>query len=205
MSGDPRFLWLEHNAEYASIVDLPVSNQQLSGLADVLRSLHKHQKPYLEQSVNGGTQTDRNLFFNPDERIQWIRRLILQAVSDYADQLPLPEEAHPLLGQTPDEPRFAGAWSVVLGPRGYHSTHTHVQGWLSSAFYVALPDDMGASPAGYLSFGNTPPELGLNLKPIKEVQPKAGRLVLFPSYYWHSTIPFAEGERQTIAFDIACS
>ncbi|WP_373475225.1 putative 2OG-Fe(II) oxygenase [Sphingorhabdus sp.] len=29
-----------------------------------------------------------------------------------------------------------------------------------------------------------------------------GRLVLFPSTMWHSTIPFAAGERLTIAFEI---
>jgi len=34
------------------------------------------------------------------------------------------------------------------------------------------------------------------------VQPRVGRLVLFPSYMWHGTIPFhAPQHRTTIAFD----
>jgi hypothetical protein len=33
--------------------------------------------------------------------------------------------------------------------------------------------------------------------------PKAGRLAIFPSTMWHATEPFAEGERLTVAFDIA--
>jgi hypothetical protein len=36
----------------------------------------------------------------------------------------------------------------------------------------------------------------------RAVQPVPGRLVLFPSYMWHGTIPFhAATARTTIAFD----
>jgi hypothetical protein len=36
----------------------------------------------------------------------------------------------------------------------------------------------------------------------RAVQPVPGRLVLFPSYMWHGTIPFhATTARTTIAFD----
>jgi Putative 2OG-Fe(II) oxygenase len=35
------------------------------------------------------------------------------------------------------------------------------------------------------------------------VQPVLGRLVLFPSYMWHSTVPFrGPTPRTTIAFDV---
>jgi Putative 2OG-Fe(II) oxygenase len=35
------------------------------------------------------------------------------------------------------------------------------------------------------------------------VQPAPGRLVLFPSYMWHGTIPFHDAQpRTTIAFDV---
>ena len=35
------------------------------------------------------------------------------------------------------------------------------------------------------------------------IEPKPGRLVLFPSTMWHGTEPFAAGERLTVAFDVA--
>ena len=40
--------------------------------------------------------------------------------------------------------------------------------------------------------------------PIKRaIQPVPGRLVLFPSYMWHGTIPFEDDAvRTTIAFDV---
>ena len=36
----------------------------------------------------------------------------------------------------------------------------------------------------------------------KVVQPKEGLLVLFPSYMWHGTIPFSQGDRLTAPFDV---
>ncbi|WP_143873241.1 putative 2OG-Fe(II) oxygenase [Catenovulum sediminis] len=48
-----------------------------------------------------------------------------------------------------------------------------------------------------------PPELNIELEPVNKIEPKIGRLVLFPSYSWHSTVPFNEGERLVVAFDVA--
>jgi predicted 2-oxoglutarate/Fe(II)-dependent dioxygenase YbiX len=61
---------------------------------------------------------------------------------------------------------------------------------------------MGKPPAGWLALGLAPPELQLDLPASGFVEPKAGRLVLFPSTMWHSTVPFEQGERLTIAFDV---
>ena len=43
----------------------------------------------------------------------------------------------------------------------------------------------------------------LDLPPIRLIEPRPGRLVLFPSTMWHGTRPFAQGERLTVAFDVA--
>ena len=35
------------------------------------------------------------------------------------------------------------------------------------------------------------------------VEPKPGMLALFPSYFWHGTVPFEDGGRRlTAAFDV---
>jgi hypothetical protein len=77
-------------------------------------------------------------------------------------------------------------------------------GWISSAFYVALPSaaQLGSPPSGWLRCGAPPPELGLELPPTHQVEPRPGRLVLFPSTMWHATVPFDEGERLVLAFDV---
>jgi hypothetical protein len=43
----------------------------------------------------------------------------------------------------------------------------------------------------------------LDLAPLKIVEPRAGGLILFPSYLYHGTRPFCAGERLTVAFDAA--
>ena len=99
---------------------------------------------------------------------------------------------------------MAGAWSVRLRAGGRHIDHVHPQGWISSAFYVDLPEASESDErAGWLRFGV--PGIGDDhaLGPEYWVKPEPGHLVLFPSYFWHGTQPFeASGDRLTIAFDL---
>jgi hypothetical protein len=55
--------------------------------------------------------------------------------------------------------------------------------------------------AGWLKFGE--PDIDLGLPQHHAVQPRPGRLVLFPSYFWHGTVPFEDtAPRLTVAFDV---
>jgi Tfp pilus assembly protein PilF len=202
LTANPRAVWLDGDTLYVKTIDLAFSPAELDMLSDKLRALHILQAPYPEQSVRGGTQTDRPLFFNPDPAIQKVRERITSAVRDYIDALPDIDVAHPLLSPRRDEIFFEGSWSVRLQDKGYHASHTHVMGWISSAFYVSLPDAPGTPPTGWLGLGTPPPELGLDLLAYANVEPRPGRLALFPSTMWHSTYSFDAGERLTIAFDI---
>lgn len=202
--GDAKAQWLDGNPLHAATVDLDFAPQELADLAATLRRLHRMKAPYPEQSVRGGTQTDRQLFFHPDPAIRLARDKVLAAVADFAADLPH-QVGHPLLERSAGPLRFAGSWSVRLAGAGFHASHTHVRGWISSASYVSLPepDALGAPPAGWLSLGSPPPELGLDLPPLRQIEPKPGRLALFGSTLWHATEPFAAGERLTFAFDVA--
>jgi hypothetical protein len=94
---------------------------------------------------------------------------------------------------------------VRLTGSGHHAHHVHPAGWFSSAFYVSLPGESegGPPPAGWLTLGAPPEELGLDLQPVRRIEPRPGRLVLFPSILWHGTEPFGAGERLTAACDVA--
>ncbi len=205
LNGDARAQWLDGGPDTMRTFDLDMSQADLAALASVLRGLHRMKMPYPEQSVRGGTQTDRQLFFHPDPTIQNARAKIIAAISDYLADLPPPDAKHPLLSHRRDVIRFEGSWSVRLSDAGFHSCHTHPMGWISSAFYVALPapDHLGPKPAGWLELGRPPPELGLDLEPVAQIEPMPGRLVLFPSTAWHGTCPFGQGERLTMAFDVS--
>jgi tetratricopeptide (TPR) repeat protein len=204
LQNDPRAHWLDGDPAYVRTFDLDFSSHELDELAVLLRGLHTANAPYIEQSVRGGTQTDRPLLFRHEPVLQLARQKFHDAVQQYIAGLPAFEPGHPLLGVARQPVRFSGSWSVRLNAQGFHISHTHPKGWISSAFYVALPDaaQMGEPPAGWIRFGAPPPELGLALNAYQQIEPKRGRLVLFPSTTWHATAPFSDGERLVIAFDV---
>lgn len=204
LTGDARAEWLDGSPPYVCALDVDLSSSELDELAQLLRSLHTARAPYIEQSVRGGTQTERPLFFRVEPIIERTKAKITEAVRAYIAQLPPYEDGHPLLGTPRHRVLYSGSWSVRLTQQGYNVAHTHPLGWLSSAFYVSLPSpkQMGAPPAGWIRFGGAPPELGLELPPYAQIAPQVGRLVLFPSTMWHSTVPFEDGERLVLAFDV---
>jgi tetratricopeptide (TPR) repeat protein len=205
LAGDPRSEWLEGDDRLVNTTDLTHDLPPLDTVAETLRGLHVAKGEYLDQSVRGGTQTDGPLLSRIDPVIRQLRSAIVDAVERYRAQLPPVDEAHPLLRQRRDRRiRFSGSWSVRLRSGGHHSNHVHPLGWISSALYVALPDEVpGEAHAGWLALGEPPPELETGLLPATYIQPKPGQLVLFPSWMWHGTIPFPHGDRLTVAFDVA--
>jgi tetratricopeptide (TPR) repeat protein len=205
IAGDSRSEWLEGGANFVQTLDLTPDLPPISDLADTLGSLHRARGEYLDQSVRGGTQTDGPLLSRIDPLVRRLRSAIVSAVESYIARLPAPDSRHPLLAERRDrQVRFSGSWSVRLRSGGRHSNHVHPQGWISSALYIALPPRRAADPgrAGWLTLGQPPDNLGVALEPWRKIEPAAGRLVLFPSWMWHGTVPFAEGERLTVAFDV---
>jgi uncharacterized protein (TIGR02466 family) len=98
------------------------------------------------------------------------------------------------------------SWAVVLGGQGFQLPHLHPEGWLSGVFYVAVPAPVRAdadSWLGCLEFGQPDPELALSKQRTSYfVRPRPGRIVLFPSWLYHSTVPHAgPGLRLSVGFD----
>ena len=206
LTGDPRGGWLEDRPGLVTVTDITAAVAPMDPLVDRLRALHERSGQYMDQSVRGGTQTDGPLFSRIDPEIQKLRAAVVAAVERYLAQLPPPDPNHPLLAPARDRRiRFSGSWSVRLGAGGSHANHVHPKGWISSALYISLPGRQAGEPddAGWLILGEPQAELGVDLPPHTKIEPKIGQLVLFPSWMWHGTRPFAGGERLTVAFDIA--
>ncbi|WP_267397507.1 MULTISPECIES: putative 2OG-Fe(II) oxygenase [unclassified Sphingomonas] len=205
MTGDRRGEWLDGSARLVSITDLADRLPHLDKLVSLLTSIHRTRAQPFDQSVRGGTQTDGVLLARIEPEIRALRATIADAVKAHVAALPKHDPYHPTLRAPRDRPvRFSGSWSVRLESGGYHSNHVHPAGWLSSVLYIALPPTVAGEPpdAGWLTLGAPQAELGLDLTPIRRIEPKPGRLVLFPSTMWHGTVPFAKGERLTVAFDV---
>lgn len=175
-----------------------------AALGEELMSLHTRKAAPMDQSLNRGTQTPGNLFARNSRLLSLLQGSLRQAVADYIAGLP-EDSGHPFLGRPRNAFDFAGSWSCCLKSSGFHTNHLHPKGWISSAYYVDLPPAVAAGEGnqGALKFGESPFGLGEDDRPSRIVTPAAGKLVLFPSYFWHGTVRFsADRPRLTVAFDI---
>jgi hypothetical protein len=173
-------------------------------LEAALATLHRSRQHPLDQTLRGGTQTMGELFNEHIPEVQTVRAMIEAAVRDYIAALP-DDADHPFLARKSTAFRFSGSWSVRLRRQGYHVDHVHSAGWISSCYYVGLPAALARAEdrQGWIKFGETSLRLGQREAVAKAVRPEVGKLVLFPSYMYHGTIPFEdEGFRTTIAFDV---
>jgi tetratricopeptide (TPR) repeat protein len=173
-----------------------------AALATALASRHPFANHPLDQSLRHGSQTARDLVADPDPAIQAALRAFETQVERYLAEMG-DDPAHPFTSRNTRRTRFAGAWSVQLRREGFHVNHFHPQGWVSSAYYVSVPDEVADDNArsGWLKFGEPRyPAPGALAETV--VKPEAGLLVLFPSYMWHGTTPIhGPMPRTTIAFD----
>lgn len=211
LMGDERWAWLNDDDLLVRTMEIqPPSGygslpQFLQALSDTLAELHRTQAAPAHQSLRGGTQTAARLFYRPEKVIQDLRHALFQAVVRYIDDLP-EDSTHPLLRRLSRHFQFAGSWSVRLRSGGFHVNHVHPQGWISSSHYVCVPDDIGAGeddPAGWLKFGESGLGLGEREHISRMVKPEPGHVTLFPSYFWHGTVPFQSAEpRITTPFDV---
>lgn len=171
-----------------------------AALADCLRAMHRTWAHPLDQTLHEGTQTNRSLLTVEEPNLKAWFGAIDEAIRSYISEIDAAED-HPFARRRRDRYRFSGCWSVRLTKGGFQPAHVHDAGWISSAYYVALPP-AGKGREGFMKFGEP-------VRPIKGceadhlLEPKVGVLVLFPSYMWHGTYPFsANGERLSLAFDL---
>jgi Flp pilus assembly protein TadD len=188
---------LEAPAGWASMAEL---NAEVSR---ALAARHRFATHPLGQSLRNGSQTARSLLTEREPAIQGLLAAFAPAIEDYRRAIGT-APAHPLSSRNQGEARFAGCWSVQLQREGFHVNHLHPAGWISSAYYVSVPAEVHDEDlrSGWIKFGE--PRFAVpGATPERFVQPKAGRLVLFPSYMWHGTNPIHGSEpRLTVAFDV---
>lgn len=208
--GDPRESWLNDYQAMVSIVDLPPPRGWpdmatfAADLAAELDALHVDAQAPLDQTLRSGTQTFGDIFEQGHPHVDALKQPIAEAIDSYLRSWP-DDPTHPLWRRRRTGWRFTDSWSSRLRTGGYHTHHVHPHGWISSAFYVRVPEPRhgGAAGEGWLCFGIPDFDIGLAAPERMRVEPRAGRLVLFPSMFWHGTLPFdSQVQRTTIAFDV---
>jgi uncharacterized protein (TIGR02466 family) len=111
----------------------------------------------------------------------------------------LPQSIKPIEGS-----KFSvSGWAVSLESGGHQLRHSHPEAVVSGVLYLSIPTDMNMSSddkQGSLYFSNgkgKPEEESMHIKPTQ------GKLVMFPSYIPHETIPFESAkERISLAVNL---
>lgn len=178
--------------------DMTAFNTALKARLD---QLHVYKAAPINQTLKSGSQTELDLALIDDPILQSFFKAVDEPIRNYIDGLDN-NPHHPLSRRRGKGYRISGAWSIRLAQDGHHINHVHPMGWLSSAYYVDLPTSVNESNReGWIQFGQ--PNLNIDLDAEHFVQPKVGRLVLFPSYMWHGTIAFKGPDtRLTLPFDV---
>lgn len=188
--------------EIATPAGWPSREAFLDDLASTLRRLHVFEQHPSAQSLRNGSQTLYRLTGSDEPAIKAFFQVLDAPIR--AHMAGMGEGRDPVRRRNTGDYRIEGAWSVRLKPGGFHRDHFHPEGWLSSAFYVETPEAALDSEdrQGWIRFGQPPFRTEPALPAEHYVRPAPGRLVLFPSYMWHGTVPFTTDERRmTIAFD----
>jgi Flp pilus assembly protein TadD len=180
-----------------------------ANLAAFDRALARHiaRHPTLQANVRStrhGKHTGE-LFGDPTSPMAAMEPVIHAAVQRYVEQLP-DDAAHPAVLWAPRSWRLS-SWGVVMTDGGHERPHIHPNAWLSGVFYVELPgliDDPARNPEGWLEFGRPTTDLHVRAAPtVRQYRPALDKMFLFPSYFYHGTIPFrSEQRRICVAFDV---
>jgi tetratricopeptide (TPR) repeat protein len=133
-----------------------------------------------------------------------LEEMVKTAMGEYLENIPS-ETDHPFLATAPDQWKLT-MWATVLDRGGHQAAHVHPTGWLSGVYYAAVPAPAAGSPddAGWIEFGRAPDDLQLSREAsVRTFEPAPGLMLLFPSYFYHRTLPFTgDGQRVSIAFDL---
>jgi tetratricopeptide (TPR) repeat protein len=217
LADDPRAEWLHDQPGLVQLRPLVGRDGLVDDAIAELRRLHAASSMPLGQSLRGGTQTRGILFHRTEPVLAELHQAIRATLETYRDQLSPRDDTHPLLRHRDTPWRLLGSWSVRLtgggtGAGDYHTAHIHPQGIVSSALYLVVPEEArdAEQKLGWLEVGRPPPDLRLDLEPLKVICPKQAHLALFPSTLYHGTTPFgasrrADAERMTVAFDVVTS
>jgi len=151
-------------------------------LDDSLTALVCHLRPHLERMISS---------FLPEQR----------------QSLAYPSSA--------DSLAFSG-WGVVLESGGYQAPHVHPESLFSGVVYLRMPSpdaessETNPAPGSLCFYGDGvrnvldhDSSLPSHHFATQSILPASGDLILFPSYLWHGTVPFAsDGPRICLAFNV---
>ena len=180
-------------------------------MADFNRALSEHvlgHPSLVHAPASQATRFGRHsgeMLVEPKGPMAALETKIMDAVEGYRQAVPA-DSAHPFLAQRPEHMGLS-VWDVAIDSQGHQLAHIHPSAWLSGVYYARIPGIIGdhdPAHAGWIEFGRAPEDFHATAEPeVRLIKPAEGLMILFPSYFYHRTVPFESDEvRISIAFDV---
>lgn len=185
------------------------ANQLLLQL--ILQQEQQHQNAQSEQGIKNQDMTSdylsANLFEIDNPVIDWLKACINKSVSDY-----LLEQ-----GINYDVEWGLQGWANINRRGDYHNMHNHPHSYLSGTYYVQMPQSNAIDSIaradlnpGAISFFDPRSQANMlsirndaQIDPEHRVLPKAGMIILWPSFLHHLVHPnLSDQMRVSISFNI---
>ena len=146
-----------------------------------------------------------NLFLGDDSIFSLLEQQVRNRFEHYVKELAVKPD-HPVVLMRTGKVSSV-AWAVVMDNQGHQIPHTHPGAWLSGVCYLQVPaviSDEDPDKGGWIEFGPVPAYYACDTRMItRAIKPELGKLILFPSYAFHNTIPFRSDKvRISLAFDV---
>lgn len=171
-------------------------------VSELASPLHSRLSDRPRLRLVGGTQIE-DLAASDGPALRVLFAAIRSAVEDYFGD----GQGAPGSGMARHAPSQAELipWALVLGPDDFQARHYHVEAAVAGVYYVASPAESLAEAGvdGALVIPDAPDEQEGAESLVRHIKPQPGRLVLFPGYLPHRTLPTRKpGQRISIAFNV---
>lgn len=183
--------------------DIAAFNRQLIAEIRAHPTLTRDWDPYQRAARRGAVAID--LLAHKSPAIAALETMVRGAIDAFAARLP-DDPTHPFLCRKPRNYSLI-MWANILAEEGHQAAHIHNLGWLSGVYYPWIPPSVRADDprhAGWIEFGRLGYDMPCRFEPrTRAIMPENGLILMFPSYFWHHTIPFHDApERISVAFDV---
>lgn len=173
-----------------------------SALAEEIRRQPSLVHKAVDRATREGAQTREPLLYPGAVHLRILFDTIRAEIDRHVEAV---AASDPFVRAAPSRARM-NAWAVVYGKGGHQAPHWHRDGWMSGVFYVTgKRHAAGEDYEGPLLVGPYAEDFWGHKPPwgIRKIAPVPGRLVLFPSFVPHRTLPAqTAGERISVAFDV---
>jgi tetratricopeptide (TPR) repeat protein len=155
----------------------------------------------VKHSTVGGNQTG-SLLLSPMGPIAVLIEVLKQMKSEYRAHFR--SDDNPMFRRWSDNFGIS-IWAVELKSGGHQEPHIHPSAFLSGVYYPKLPNRVreNEDQEGHIQFFKPPLQFSMDASPVLiDFAPMEGRLFMFPSGYFHHTVPFNQDQtRISVAFD----